>query len=342
MATYFEKSDKTEQPTKSKKRYPLKESECQNPDDFKALCHKLRNWDNGEKFVGTTIVREFNIKGTEAGHKIKLLALELEANIPGLEIGTKSKSSLKKYQKSDISMPAPPTCKRMKVEERKLIETNVISVGFPCCPLPVTYYTNGEKYEKEAMGRKYSLTEIRQMLLDKHRHLMRLSTDHNISQMRKEDILALVSKVAPSVLPEFESKNLQGMQTLLKGFQRNRALWVWSDHSVLLGHGLVLIVVGAVYDPLVYFTDNEIAKSHKSTMTVQEMVERGEVYIMAHCSSSSADQAGLIPERVACLDSLSDPIVVENGLRVHDSLRFFKGDKQSAWFEAGIQRGGYY
>ena len=135
----------------------MKESDFQNPDDFKALCHKLKNWDNGEKFVGTAIAREFNIKGTEAGHKIKLLALQLEANIPGLEIATKSKSSLKKYQKSDISMPAPPTCKRMKVEERKLIETNVISVGFPCCPLPVTYYTNGEKYEKEAMGRKYSL-----------------------------------------------------------------------------------------------------------------------------------------------------------------------------------------
>ena len=168
---------------------------------------------------------------------------------------------------------------------------------------------------------------------------MRLSTDHNISQMSKEDILALVSKVAPSVLPEFESKNLQGMQTLLRGFQRQRALRVWSDHSVLLGYGLVLIVVGAVYDPLVYLTDDELVKSHKATMTVQEMVEQGEVYIMAHCSSSSADQAGLIPERV---DSLSDPIVVEDGLRVHDSLRFFKGDKQSAWFETGIQRGGYY
>ena len=74
---------------------------------------------------------------------------------------------------------------------------------------------------------------------------------------------------------------------------------MWSDHSVLLGYGLVLIVVGAVYDPLVYLTDDELPKSHKATMTVQEMVEQGEVYIMAHCSSSSADQAGLIPERVS-------------------------------------------
>ena len=129
--------------------------------------------------------------------------------------------------------------------------------------------------------------------------------------MSREDIITLVSKVAPCAIPEFESKNLQGMQ-MLRVCQRNRALWMWSDHSVLLGYGLVLIVVGAVYDPLVYLTDDELPKSHKATMTddelpkshkatmtVQEMVEQGEVYIMAHCSSSSADQAGLIPERVS-------------------------------------------
>ena len=166
-----------------------------------------------------------------------------------------------------------------------------------------------------------------------------LYTNTQISKMSREDIITLVSKVAPCAIPEFESKNLQGMQMLMRVCQRNRALWMWSDHSVLLDYGLVLIVVGAVYDPLVYLTDNELPKSHKATMTVQEMVDQGEVYIMAHCSSSSADQAGLIPERVACLDNLSDPIVVEEGLTVHDSLKFFKGDKQSAWFEAGIQRG---
>ena len=63
---------------------------------------------------------------------------------------------------------------------------------------------------------------------------------------------------------------------------------------------------------------------------------------MTHCSSSSADQAGLIPERVACLDSLYDHIVTENGIKICDKMHFFKGDKQSAWFEAGIQRGGHY
>ena len=97
-----------------------------------------------------------------------------------------------------------------------------------------------------------------------------------------------------------------------------------------------------MYDPLVFYTDTEIAKSHKTTISVQELIEQGEIHIMTHCSSTSVNQAGLIPERVACLDSLSDPVLTEDGIKIYDKIQLFKGDKQSAWFEAGIQRGGHY
>ena len=116
----------------------------------------------------------------------------------------------------------------------------------------------------------------------------------------------------------FLLKHLQCIQTLLRVCQHNRVLWAWSDHSIQLGYGLVLIVVGAVYDPLVYLIDDEVAKSHKSTKTAQEMVEQGEAYIKAHCSSSSAREWA---------KHIRFP-------------HFFKGDKQSAWFETGKQRGG--
>ena len=49
-------------------------------------------------------------------------------------------------------------------------------------------------------------------------------------------------------------------------------------------------------------------------MNVQELVEQGEIYIMTDCSSSSsADQAGLTPERVACLES---------SVTIYDTVRF--------------------
>ena len=77
-------------------------------------------------------------------------------------------------------------------------------------------------------------------------------------------------------------------------------------------------------------------------MSLQELFEQGNVHIFAHCSSTSSDQAGLIPERVACLESLSVPIVTTKGIPINDKLMFFKGDKQAAWFEAGISHGGNY
>ena len=95
LATFFDKPDSTTQPTKSKKRFALKESDCQNTGDFQALCHKLQNWDMTEKFVGSALAKEFKISGTDAGHKIKLLGLEMGADIPGIEVVSKSKRSLK-------------------------------------------------------------------------------------------------------------------------------------------------------------------------------------------------------------------------------------------------------
>ena len=132
--------------------------------------------------------------------------------------------------------------------------------------------------------------------------------DCEIARMSREDILDIVSKVAPCVLHNFESLDLAEMQKQLKDYERTRALWIWSDHSVIESYGLVLIIAGVIYDPLVFYTDSELTESPKTKASVQELVEQGEIYIMAHCSSSSADQAGLTPERVACLDSLSETI----------------------------------
>ena len=63
--------------------------------------------------------------------------------------------------------------------------------------------------------------------------------------------------------------------------------------------------------------------------------------IFAHCSSSSHDQTGLIPERIACLKSLSETTMV-NGIQIVDHAKVFKADKQGLWFEAGTSRGGTY
>ena len=127
----------------------------------------------------------------------------------------------------------------------------------------------------------------------------------------------------------------------LKKAERLRTLWMWHEHSTVLSYGLVLVMVGVTYDPLTFYTDEEVPNS-SNHMSLQEFIEHGEIHILAHCSSTSSDQASLIPERVACLESLSVPIITENGITLKDTSVFFKGDKQSAWFEAGVTRGGNY
>ena len=73
---------------------------------------------------------------------------------------------------------------------------------------------------------------------------MRLYQDNEINKMTEEDILNLISKVAPTAISDFKDWNSEVMKRKLRQCQRKWALWVWSDHSVLQGYVLVLFVVG--------------------------------------------------------------------------------------------------
>ena len=55
-----------------------------------------------------------------------------------------------------------------------------------------------------------------------------------------------------------------------------------------------------------------------------------------------ADQATLIPERLAELDGLTDDVTSNSGIKIVDTVRFFKGDKPVAELEAGMCTCGSY
>lgn len=62
-----------------KKRYALRPHECEN---FDELCQSLKDWYPASTFVGTELAKMFNVTGTDSGHKIKLLAQEVNPAIP--------------------------------------------------------------------------------------------------------------------------------------------------------------------------------------------------------------------------------------------------------------------
>ena len=57
-------------------------------------------------------------------------------------------------------------------------------------------------------------------------------------------------------------------------------IWIWHDRSCLASHGIVAVMIGVVYDPIVFKTESEAGQS------VQEFVEEGETHMVAHGSST--------------------------------------------------------
>ena len=90
--------------------------------------------------------------------------------------------------------------------------------------------------------------------------------------------------------------------------------------SVLFG-GIVAVMVGAVYNPVLFLSESESPGVQEFTL---------------------ADQACIIQERLAELEGLNEPLFTSGGVRVFDSLKYFKGIKPAAEFEAGISCGGNF
>ena len=90
-----------------------------------------------------------------------------------------------------------------------------------------------------------------------------------------------------------------------------------------------------MYNPVLFLSESE-------SPGVQEFVEEGEIHFITHGSSSLADQACLIPERLAELEGLNEPLYTSGGIQIANTLKYFNGDKPAVEFEAGISCGGSF
>ena len=58
--------------------------------------------------------------------------------------------------------------------------------------------------------------------------------------------------------------------------------------------------MNVVYDEALFFTDKEMEVQGKAGIDVQSIVERQQIYILARCGSSEAEQIAFINTRKAC------------------------------------------
>ena len=125
-------------------------------------------------------------------------------------------------------------------------------------------------------------------LLDASEQFMRLHSDCEIASMSRDDVLCILQLGAGYSMHQFADVPMEDLKVCLTRFERNRSIWIWHDHSSLGSHGVLAVMVGVVYDTLVFKTETEVGHS------VQEYIEEGAIHMLAHCSST-LDEAVLIP-----------------------------------------------
>ena len=211
--------------------------------------------------------------------------------------------SLKKLPVGEISTPALPTPRAIIHEKKELIASGKFSIGEPCSPYMITKYvviSDGEVNTKqiELHGRKIPLLELRQKLLHRQEKYMKIMTDVEIKSLTKEEIMQMLC-LHHTCNPDTQ---LEALQLQLAALQRTRTLAMWHDHSTVLQQGYILFAVWIVYDPAVFFSEDECkAKPHLSVKNIQEEIEQPMIYMIAPSSSSAQDQLSLIGDRIECL-----------------------------------------
>ena len=118
------------------------------------------------------------------GHQIKELADESGIiAICAIKI-IPLRSSKAKLPGNEISVPAIPTVTSLKEDVSELLESGRLTMGEPCSAYTVVksavHDGKLESIASQIYGRKMPLFEIRQRLLKKHEHFMRLSSDEKI------------------------------------------------------------------------------------------------------------------------------------------------------------------
>ena len=247
---------------------------------------------------------------------------------------------MKKLPGSEVSIPSIPPIGAVEDQIRSMVSSGRLNIGDECAPYTITKYTLVNNvmtpHDEQVQARKVPLKEIRQKLLRKQVKYMRLIPESNITAMTRPQLTERLNT-------KCDGKSVEELRDLLRQAQTSRCLCMWHDHATILKMGFVMVTVHIMYDPVVFYTDEEYLQLNPGVIdvNVQAEVEQPEIHLLALCSSSVEDQTALIGDRLSCLE-LSEPVKTDTGIEFTDTLRFFTGDHPATQFEQGSKQGGTY
>lgn len=182
---------------------------------------------------------------------------------------------------TQVSLPIEPSNEHVNAVLKSKIENGDYHIGNLIVPqiFQKIVMHNGEikTVDIEVCGRRISLTEIRKTMLKEHQQYMRLTSDDEYQHMSQ-------AKLIEDLKYFHEYNGEQDKDTLLarlKGIQRTRHLTMWHDGSTISNHSHLLIMFSVVYDPAVFYKDEEYRLSHKKIVNIQSIVEAPHIYILA-------------------------------------------------------------
>ena len=223
--------------------------------------------------------------------------------VSGRDFAQRVRRSKRKIYKY-VSIPTPRPARKLREEVKQKLDTNDIYIGEKIAP---------KTFRANKIDTSGTLTDI----------------SYNVH-----------GRMIPI------QKILDQMTEAHKDYQRNtdstRHLKIWHDHSDILNHSYITIMLSTLYDTASFLTDDEYKRKYPDRLPadVQAMVEKPFLYILGQSSCSDVDQLSYMSymsTRVRDLESLRQ----QSG-EVTYNLRYFSGDGPARQFEAGHQRGGNF
>ena len=313
--------------------------------DTEQLLDEARAWPS-EKIVNwSELAKSYGLTQKNAGQSIKeFLASKDIEQAKKHQRPLRAHRRAKKKSSHGVSFPmhAPATTHKQTIKEK--IEKKEILIGDKIVEQDITSYRVNhnthtiEKVTNTHFARHIKLSDIRTKMMEDHKKLglIRDSSDDYISKLSDEEVVSWLTQLGLS-----GSGLVSELRNRLENACRTRYLKIWHDHSEIAGHGHLLVLVAAIYDPAFFYTSKEL-EDRGIYLDVQSVVERPYIHILGRSRSSLEDQAQFHQYRLECIKELSSTVKTVDSYTIRDVVRIFHGDGPAQQVEAGAKIGGTY
>lgn len=318
-------------------------SENNLPFDSTKLFEEARQWSPDENINWTKLAERYGVTQGNRGQIVKEYLAKMDIPVALKRQREITRRAKLRLPGGEISHPCHLSITAQKALLQDRIDSGEILLGEILPPVQYIKFSVDRTTHSivettiAVHGRKVSLHDVRSKMLKYHEKLgiVRSSDPAEFTT----DELNNALRIRKINVSEQEPDDVK--RQLLVQYSTQRHLKIWHDHGKIAGHGHALVLVGAIYDPAVYYTPSELA-AKSIAIDVETVVERPEIHVIARCGSSDAEQFTLNEFRSDCLLQLPQPVYTASGTAISDTARFFHGDGPDQQFEAGQSRGGNY